>query len=138
MMASEKLENETDKVLAHIEKLDMDIRETVQTIRQLILSISPQIGERIKWNNPSFFYNGPMKPFAPKEYKREIAVFNLFKNNIMLVFTSGAKVDDGSGFLEGKYQDGRRLLIFKDLQDVKSKEVALKNIIQQWLQMIEL
>ncbi|MBK8330033.1 MAG: DUF1801 domain-containing protein [Bacteroidetes bacterium] len=132
-MASEKLENETDKVQAHIEKLDMDIRETVQTIRQLILSISPQIGERIKWNNPSFFYNGPMKPFAPKEYKREIAVFNLFKNNIMLVFAQR-----GSGFLEGKYQDGRRLLVFKDLQDVKSKEVALKNIIQQWLQMIEL
>ena len=42
-----------------------------------------------------------MKAFDPKEYKREIAVFNLLKGSIMLVFTSGAKVNDTSGLLEG-------------------------------------
>jgi hypothetical protein len=40
-----------------------------------------------------------MKPFDPKEYKREIIVMNLFKGRIMLVFPSGAKVKDASGML---------------------------------------
>ncbi|MEO5681599.1 MAG: DUF1801 domain-containing protein [Chitinophagaceae bacterium] len=77
---------DTDQVTAHIKKLDPATGEIVQALRQLILSTDTAIGERIKWNNPSFYYTGEMKPFDPKEYKREIAVFNLFKNRIMLVF----------------------------------------------------
>lgn len=106
-------------------------------IRQIILSTDKEIGERIKWNNPSFYYKGEIKPFDPKEYKREIIVMNLFKGRIMLVFPSGAKVDDSSGLLQGDYKDGRRVIIFKDLKDVKSKERALQNVIKQWLKMVD-
>ena len=67
-----------------------------------------------------------MKPFDPKEYKREIVVFNLFKNRIMLVFPSGEKIKDVSGILEGDYKDGRRLIIFKDMDDVLSKKSNYK------------
>ncbi len=41
-------------------------------LRNIILSTDKEIGERIKWNNPSFYYTGEMKPFDPKEYKREL------------------------------------------------------------------
>ena len=78
-----------------------------------------------------------MKPFDPKEYKREIVVFNLFKGKIMLVFPSGAKVNDTTGLLEGDYKDGRRLIVFKDMKDVKSKEKALQKVIKDWLKLIE-
>ena len=57
-----------------------------------------------------------MKEFDPKEYKRDIIVFNLFKGRIMLVFPSGAKVKDASGLLEGDYKDGRRFIVFKDVK----------------------
>ena len=56
-----------------------------------------------------------MKPFDPKEYKRDLIVMNLHKGRIMLVFPSGAKVNDTSGLLEGDYKDGRRLAIFSAL-----------------------
>lgn len=78
-----------------------------------------------------------MKPFDPKEYKREIAVFNLFKERIMLVFPSGAKVNNAAGLLEGDYKDGRRLIIFKNLIDVKSKEISLRNIVKDWLKLVD-
>ncbi len=78
-----------------------------------------------------------MKPFDPKEYKREIVVFNLFKGRIMLVFPSGAKVKDASGLLEGDYKDGRRITVFKDLKDVKAKEKALQKVIKDWLKLVE-
>jgi hypothetical protein len=136
MATSKKLADE-EQVTEHIKKLEPAIANIVEYIRQFILKIDKQIGERIKWNNPSFYYTGEMKPFDPKEYKREIAVFNLHKGRIMLVFTSGAKVDDKSGLLEGDYKDGRRLIIFKDMKDVQSKEKALKKIIKHWLKLVD-
>lgn len=126
-----------EQVTAHLQKLDSGVREIVETIRQIILSTDTEIGERIKWNNPSFYYKGEMAPFDPKSYKREIAVFNLFKNRIMLVFTSGAKVNDSTGLLEGNYKDGRRVALFKDLADVENKAASLQIVIKKWLELVE-
>jgi hypothetical protein len=109
----------------------------VESLRKIILGTDKEIGERIKWNNPSFYYSGEMKPFDPKEYKREIIVFNLYKGRIMLVFPSGAKLKDATGFLEGEYKDGRRIVVFKDMEDVKSKEKVLQKVIRDWLKFVD-
>ena len=136
MAASKKL-SDSEQVTAHIQKLEPTLGKIVETIRQFILSTDKETGERIKWNNPSCYYTGEMKPFDPKEYKREIVVFNLFKGKIMLVFPSGAKVNDTTGLLEADYKDGRRLIVFKDMKDVKSKEKALRKVIKDWLKLVE-
>jgi hypothetical protein len=136
MAKSVKL-SDSEQVTAHIKKLEPAVGKVVETIRQIILSTDKEIGERIKWNNPSCYYTGEMKPFDPKEYKREIVVFNLFKGRIMLVFPSGAKVNDTSGLLEGDYKDGRRLVVFKDMKDVKAKEKALRKVIKDWLKLVD-
>lgn len=139
MTVPEKIVKPLDKeeVTLHIQKLETELAKTVEAIRKIILNTDKEIGERIKWNNPSFYYIGEMKPFDPKEYKREIAVFNLFKGRIMLVFPSGAKVNDTSGLLEGDYKDGRKVAIFKDLKEVKLKEKDLLDIIKAWLKLVE-
>ena len=135
-MKANKLTDE-EQVTEHIQKLEPALAEIIETLRQIILKTDKEIGERIKWNNPSFYYTGEMKPFDPKEYKREIIVMNLHKGRIMLVFPSGAKVNDSSGLLEGDYKDGRRLMNFKDINDVKVKENALQNVIKTWLMLVE-
>ena len=129
--------SDKEQVTAHIKKLDPSFGKIIEAIRQIILNTDKEIGERIKWNNPGFYYTGEMKPFDPKEYKREIAVFNLYKGRIMLVFPGGAKVNDGSGLLEGDYKDGRRITIFKDMEDVTSKQKALQNVIKKWLKLVD-
>ena len=129
--------SEQEQVSAYISQLDVSIRDTIAYLRDFILSIDPEIGEQIKWNSPSFYYKGEMAPFDPKEYKRDLLVCNLRKGRIMLVFPTGAKVDDQSGILEGKYTDGRRMITFKDLADVKVKENDLRSVIAQWLSLIE-
>jgi hypothetical protein len=129
--------SDSEQVTEHIKKLEPAIGKIVEAIRQIILSTDKEIGERIKWNNPSCYYTGEMKAFDPKEYKREIVVFNLFKGRIMLVFPSGAKIKDTSGLLEGDYKDGRRLVIFKDMKDVKSKDKALRKVIKDWLKLVD-
>jgi hypothetical protein len=127
----------TELVTAHIQKLDPVLGNIVQTIRDIILSVDAEIGEEIKWNNPAFFYTGEMKPFDPKEFKRHIIVMNLHKGRLMLVFPSGAKINDTSGFLEGDYKDGRRLTVFKDKADVLAKKEILQNVIKMWLTLVE-
>jgi len=129
---------DAEQVTQRIRKLESGLAEIVEALRNIILGTDPKIGERIKWNNPSFYYTGEMKPFDPKEYKREIIVFNLFKGRILLVFPSGAKVNDTSGFLEGDYKDGRRIHIFKDMDDVISKKAALQSVISKWLKLVDI
>jgi hypothetical protein len=93
---------DSEWVTEHINKLESVLGKIIQALRKIILSTAKEIGERIKWNNPNFYYTGEMKPFDPKEYKREIIVFNLYKERIMLVFPSGAKINDKSGLLQGE------------------------------------
>lgn len=126
----------TRLVTEYIEKLDAPVAQIVQAIRQIVLSMDPEISEEVKWNAPSFLYTGEMKPFNPKEYKRYIIVMNLHKR-ILLVFPSGAKVNDNTGLLEGDYADGRRLIYIKDIDDLKSKETGIKKVISDWLALVE-
>ena len=129
--------SDKEEVSAHIKRLDVSIGKTVELIRKIILESDKEVGERIKWNNPSFYYMGEMKEFDSKEYKREICVMNLHKNRLMVVFPGGAKLDDKLGLLEGDYKDGRRLLIFKDENDVKKKKAGLQNLVKNWLTFVE-
>jgi hypothetical protein len=135
-MAKIKLTDQ-EQVTEHIQKLDPIIKDTIEALRKIILSTDSNIGEHIKWNNPSFYYTGPMAPFDPKEYKRDIIVMNLLKNRIMLVFPSGAKINDTSGLLEGDYKDGRRTVVFKDMDDMRTKEKTLQDVIKTWLKLVE-
>lgn len=129
--------SDQEQVTEHIQKLEPAVAQVVETLRQIILSTDPEVGERIKWNNPSFYYTGEMVEFDPKEYKRDMIVMNLHKGRIMMVFPSGAKVNDQSGLLEGDYKDGRRIATFKDLEDVQAKQGALQKVIQDWLKLVD-
>ena len=135
-MAKQVLSDQ-QQVSQHIQKLEPSLGKIIEYIRQFILSTDPEISERIKWNNPSFYYTGEMKPFDPKEYKREIIVMNLHKGKIMLVWPSGAKVKDSSGLLEGDFKDGRKTIVFNDLADVKTKEKLLRKSIRAWLKLVD-
>jgi len=130
--------SEPDKVDAYMQKLKHPLADVVEGLRRMILSIDREIGEEIKWNAPTFFYTGEMKPFNPKEYKRYIVVFNLYqKDCIRLVFPSGAKINDTSGLLEGDYADGRRLALFHSMDEVESKSKALQRAIKRWLTLLD-
>jgi hypothetical protein len=78
-----------------------------------------------------------MKPFDPKEYKRDIIVLNTRKNVALLIFPTGAIVNDTTGILEGNYADGRRMVTFKTMDEVKAKADDLQKVIGQWLALVD-
>lgn len=134
-MVKQKL-SDTELVSAYIERLEQPTKDIVEALRRIILSTGPQIAEEIKWNAPSFYYSGEMRPFDPKEYRRHIIVMNLHKR-ILMVFPNGAKINDLSGLLTGNYKDGRRLAEVKTPDDVKSITPALQTAIKDWLNKVE-
>ncbi len=126
------------EVDAYVRALEHPLKSEVETLRMIILGADALIGEQIKWNAPAFFYRGEMKPFDPKEYKRDIVVFNLrATDHVLLVFPTGARIDAASGLLEGDYTDGRRLAKFRNMDDVSSKKCALLGVIADWLRTVE-
>lgn len=129
--------NNPESVTGFIKQLDPEFAIMIESIRKLILSTDKIIGEQIKWNSPSFFYTGEMKPFDPKEYKRDIVVLNIRKGIALLVFPTGANVKDSTGILEGDYKDGRRMITFSNLEEVKSKAKDLQTVVKLWLNQVE-
>lgn len=135
-MAKVKL-TDSEQVTQHIQQLPATIQPAVEYLRQLMLSIDSDIAEHIKWNSPAFYYSGEMKDFDPKEYKRDILVMNLRKDKILCVLPTGMRIKKHIELLEGSYTDGRRMITFKDIDDIKAKEIALSNAIKEWIQLID-
>jgi hypothetical protein len=130
--------SEPEKVDAYMQGLTHPLAKLVEALRKIILSTDREIGEEIKWNAPTFFYSGEMKPSNPKEYKRYLVVFNLYRKDcIRLVFPSGARVSDKSGLLEGDYADGRRLARFHNMEEVMCKQAPLQSVIRKWLETLD-
>lgn len=126
-----------EQVDQHIAKLSPHIQPAIQYLRQVMLSIDNEIAEHIKWNSPAFYYSGEIKAFDPKEYKRDILVMNLRKDKIMCVLPTGMNIKTNVEILEGDYTDGRRMICFKDLEDIQQKEPKLRATIKEWLSLIE-
>lgn len=69
-------------VAAFLRDLDHPLKKEFEAVRRVILGVSPEIGEGIKWNVPSFR--------TPKEYFATLNVRS--KETAQLVFHLGAKV----------------------------------------------
>ena len=130
--------SEPEQVDAYMRALKHPLKGVVEELRAIILGADSSIGEEVKWNAPAFFYTGSMAEFDPKQHKRHVVVFNLFKKDcVRLVFLSGAHIGDSSGVLMGDYADGRRLALFSSIEEVHSKKSTLERIIRNWLSTLE-
>jgi len=130
--------SEPQKLQEFMDNLKHPLAGLAAELRTLILGAGQEIGEGIYWNAPAFFYTGSMKPFEPKEYKRYIVGFNLYRQEaIRLIFLRGASATDPGRILEGEFKDGRRIAHIKSLADLKEKEKALKNIIKELVDLMD-
>ena len=124
------MSNRSEEVDQFIKDLEHPLKEEIAQMRAIILDSDEQITEHIKWNAPSFCYNGVDR-----------LTFNLHaRDRIQLIFHRGAKVkdstgfvfDDSTGLLEWAAPD-RALLTIQDKQDLEAKKAALVNIVSQWI-----
>jgi uncharacterized protein YdeI (YjbR/CyaY-like superfamily) len=127
-----------ESVEKYLNLLEHPLKKVVEALREIVLETDKEIGEQIKWNSLAFYYTGKMKPFDPREYKRDIVVFNLGKKDfVLLVFPTGVIINDKTGILEGKFKDTRKIVKFTSLDEVKSKKKDLQDVIKDWLKLVD-
>ncbi|OYU82105.1 MAG: hypothetical protein CFE23_02080 [Flavobacterium sp. BFFFF1] len=136
-MSKSKDIHDPKSVTEFIQKLEPEFSKLIEEIRVAVLETDKSVSEQIKWNSPSFFYNGEIKSFNPNEYKRDILVIHTRKNEALLVFPTGNVMDNKSGILEGDYADGRKMINFKTIEDFERKRNDFKEIIKDWLTKVE-
>ena len=105
-----------------MENLEHPLKEEVQMVREIIQNVNPAIAEQIKWNAPSFSFQG--------EY---LVTFNLrARDRIHLVFHHPMIAKVKSPLLEGDYPD-RRMAYFTNQSDIQANrqtlEKAMKDLI---------
>ncbi|QBZ97981.1 DUF1801 domain-containing protein [Flavobacterium sangjuense] len=130
-------DRKSQTVTEHINGIEVPSRDVVQKLRDIFLNANPEIAEHIKWNSPSFYYSGEMKAFNPKEYKRDLAVINLHRGKILIVFPTGNTIDAAIGLGGKDYPDGRKIVELASVEDVNQKETQLLKAINNWIDQIE-
>lgn len=120
-------------VVAFLRELDHPLKSAVEAVRQIILGVSPEIREGIKWNAPSF---RTTEFFATLNLRARDG-----KDRVWLILHRGAKAKDNSkdlqiadpaGLLEWLAKD-RCLVTFADGKDVKEKKAALESVVREWI-----
>ena len=113
--------------------LDDEKRLQVEMLRDLILKTEPHLEEHLKWNAPSYVYDG-----------EDRITFNLMNKQgvIHLVLHMGATrkedkkgtpiMEDKSGLITWS-SDIRGMVTFTDVADIKTKLDQLRIIITNWL-----
>jgi hypothetical protein len=96
-------------------------RELVQEVRETILATDDRVSEAIKWQAPTFMFNGNIASFYPKS-----------KAHVSLMFHQGAQLPDPTGLLEGTGETSR-VAKFADHDDLVAKTPALQGLITAWI-----
>lgn len=129
--------SDTEQVNCHLESIEPIPRTIVDYLRKLFLETDIEISEHIKWNSVAFYFNGQMAKFDAKEYKRDLAVINLHRGKILIVFPTGNKIDDAIGLSGKNYPDGRKIVEILSIAEAQTLSEKLQSGIKDWLSKVE-
>jgi uncharacterized protein YdhG (YjbR/CyaY superfamily) len=130
--ASAAAASQTDPaVAAFLRDLDHPLKKEFEAVRRIILGVSPEIGEGIKWNVPSFR--------TPKEYFATIHVRS--KETVQLIFHLGAKVrhdQKSMNIADPKHlmkwlAEDRCMITLGKGRDIPANRAAFEAIVRAWI-----
>ncbi|MBO9607961.1 MAG: DUF1801 domain-containing protein [Paenibacillaceae bacterium] len=121
-----------EQVLEFLHRLEHPLKEEIEEVRRIILSVDPAITEHIKWNAPSFRYEDDDR-----------VTFNLHGAGMFrLVFHCGAKaakragkqplIEDETGLLQWAAAD-RATIAFASGREVEDSREKLAEVVVKWL-----
>ena len=115
-----------EKVDEYLNQLQHPFKNEIERLRFIILNANPKLGERIKWNVPSFYHH------------QDFAAFHLRSTEyvqLIFIFQNGNMIEDAS-LLQGTWKD-RRAARFYNLDDIEKKRPALEKFVNNWINLSE-
>ncbi|AUX48223.1 uncharacterized protein SOCE26_097540 [Sorangium cellulosum] len=118
-------------VIEFLRALDHPMKREIEAVRQIILGVSPEIHEEIKWNAPSFRTTDHFATFnlRTKEHVRLILHRGV---KVKDTATKGLEIADPAGLLEWLAKD-RCLVTLGDGKDIEAKRAALEAVLRAWI-----
>jgi uncharacterized protein YdhG (YjbR/CyaY superfamily) len=108
------------EVDAWFARYDNPMKGVVQRIREIILGADPRIGECIKWQAPTFTFEGNLASFYPKS-----------KQHASLMFHQGAHIPGDHPRLEGSGGTSRVLKI-GSVAEANAAKRDLERLVKAW------
>ncbi|HYK97222.1 MAG TPA: DUF1801 domain-containing protein [Candidatus Acidoferrales bacterium] len=108
------------EVDAWFKRYDNPKKDVVMRIREIVLAADPRIEESIKWQAPTFTYNGNLASFYPKS-----------KDHASLMFHTGAKIPGTYPRLEGTGATSRVMKI-ATIAEANKAEAEIEKIVRSW------
>ena len=99
---------------------DNPMNAVVQRVREIVLAADPRIDECIKWQAPTFTFEGNLASFFPKS-----------QQHASLMFHQGAKIPGAHARLEGT-GDTSRVLRLASVAEADSARKDLETIVRAW------
>lgn len=103
------------------ESYDNPMKAVVQRVREIIMAADKRMGETIKWQAPTFTFNGNLASFFPRS-----------KKHASLMFHTGAEISGDFPNLEGD-GDKARTMKFTDLEEAEARKEELEAIVKAWI-----
>jgi hypothetical protein len=108
------------EVDAWLSRYENPMKPVVQRIRAIILAADSRMGECIKWQAPTFTYQGNLASFFPKS-----------KQHASLMFHTGAHIPGVHPRLEGGGGTGRMLKL-ASVADANAAKRDIETLVKAW------
>lgn len=121
--------NRNPDVDALLAALDHPLKEAIVRLREVVLASDPRITELIKWNAPSFCWNGADRvtmKYQPPKSAGLVFHRGVKKVDAPLVF------EDSSGLLTWVAPD-RAVATFRSLDEIEANLPALQALVRAWM-----
>lgn len=110
----------TEEVDAWFARYENPMKEVVLRVRAIILGADPRIEECIKWQAPTFTFEGNLATFFPKS-----------KQHASLMFHRGARIPGSHPRLKGSGETSRVLKVGSVGEAERAKR-EIERIVQAW------
>lgn len=119
-------QTDAEKVEEYMSKLKHPMKKEMEAVRSIIKGVNREIGERIKWNAPSYYYKA-----------QDMVTFNGWAaKNVHLVFHHPEIVNIKSKILEGDYPS-RRMTYFNTSSELAEKRKELEKVMKELIKRID-
>lgn len=109
------------EVDAWFAKFDHPLKEVMQDVRRRILAADRRMDECIKWQSPTFTFEGNLASFNPRA-----------KKHVSLMFHTGAHIPGDFPHLQGGGGTAK-YMTFADLAEAKARATELKAVVKAWI-----
>ena len=108
------------EVEAWLARYENPMKDVVLRIRDIVLGADSRIGECIKWQAPTFTFEGNLASFYPKS-----------KQHASLMFHSGARIPGRHPRLEGT-GDTSRVMKIATVSEANAARSDIEKIVRAW------